>query len=251
VNADLAEGQSLGVNGTPGFFVNGYPVPGAQPYDVFQQVIALAEEGRLAEAYQSQPATNNNPPQAGQPVAVPLSDEPAKGSPDAPITIVEYSDYQCPFCLRHFQQTLPQLQSYIDAGQVRYVFKDFPIHSLHPQAQKAHESARCARELGGDEAFWTMHDMLFANQEQWAGNPNHVDVYKSFAGEMELPPAEFNECLDSGRYADAVNAQVNEGAQLGVRGTPSFFINGQLLVGAQPFDVFQQAIETLLADGSS
>jgi protein-disulfide isomerase len=113
VSADLAEGQSLGVNGTPGFFVNGYPVPGAQPYDVFQQVIALAEAGRLAEAYQSQPAANNNPPPAGQPVAIPLSDEPAKGSPDAPITIVEYSDFQCPFCLRHFQQTLPQLQSYI------------------------------------------------------------------------------------------------------------------------------------------
>lgn len=245
VNADLAEGQRLGVNGTPGFFVNGYPVPGAQPYDVFQQVIALAEEGRLAEAYQSQPASNNSPPQVGQPVAVPLSDEPAKGSPDAPVTIVEYSDFQCPFCLRHFQQTLPQLQSYIDAGQVRYVFKDFPIHSIHPQAQKAHESARCARELGGDEAFWTMHDLLFINQEQWAGNPSHVEVFKSLAAEMDLSQSEFDECLDSGRYADAVNAQVNEGAQLGVRGTPSFFINGQPLVGAQPFAVFQQAIEAL------
>lgn len=246
VNADLAEGQRLGVNGTPGFFVNGYPVPGAQPYDVFQQVIALAEEGRLAEAYQSQPDANNNPPpQAGQPVTVPLSDEPAKGSPDAPITIVEYSDYQCPFCLRHFQQTLPQLQSYMDAGQVRYVFKDFPLHSIHPQAQKAHESAHCARELGGDEVFWTMHDLLFINQAQWAGNGNHVAVFKSLAAEMELPQAEFDECLDSGRYADAVNTQVNEGTQLGVRGTPSFFINGQPLVGAQPFAVFQQAIEAL------
>ena len=244
VSADLAEGQRLGVNGTPGFFVNGYPVPGAQPYDVFQQVIALAEEGRLAEAYQSQPAANNNPP-AGQPVAVPLSDEPAKGSPDAAITIVEYSDFQCPFCLRHSQQSLPQLQSYIDAGQVRYDFKDFPIHNIHPQAQKAHESARCARELGGDEAFWTMHDLLFINQEQWANNANHVAVFKSLAAEMELPQAEFDECLDSGRYADAVNAQVNEGTQLGVRGTPSFFMNGQPLVGAQPFAVFQQAIEAL------
>lgn len=247
VNADLAEGRRLGVNGTPGFFVNGYPVPGAQPYEVFQQVIAMAEEGRLAEAYQSQPTANNNAPQAGQPVNVPLSNEPAKGSPDAPITIVEYSDFQCPFCLRHFQQTLPQLQSYVDAGQVRYVFKDFPIHSIHPQAQKAHESARCARELGGDGAFWTMHDLLFINQEQWANSSNHLAVFKSLAADMELPQAEFDECLDSGRYAAAVNTQVNEGAQLGVRGTPSFFINGQPLVGAQPFAVFQQAIEALLS----
>lgn len=252
VNADLAEGQSLGVNGTPGFFVNGYPVPGAQPYEVFQQVIALAEAGRLAEAYSQASGPDDGKARATttalavQPAEVPLGDEPAKGSPDAPVTIVEYSDFQCPFCLRHFQQTLPQLQSYIDAGQVRYIFKDFPIHSIHPQAQKAHESARCARELGEEEGFWAMHDLLFANQEQWAGNPNHVEVFKSLAVEMELPQAEFDECLDSGRYADAVNAQVNEGVQLGVRGTPSFFINGQSLVGAQPFAVFQQAIEALL-----
>ena len=250
VNADLAEGQQLGIDGTPGFFVNGYPVSGAQPFEVFQQVIALAEEGRLAEAYQAPPATNNPPP-AGQPVAVPVSDEPAKGSPDAPITIVEYSDYQCPFCLRHFQETMPQLQSYIDAGQVRYLFKDFPIHSIHPQAQKAHESARCAREQGGDEFYWQMHDLLFANQEQWANSTNHVGIFKSYAAELALAQAEFDDCLDSGRYADAVNAEVNEGVQLGIRGTPSFFINGQPLVGAQPFSVFQQAIETLLAEEGS
>ena len=249
VNADLAEGQRLGIDGTPGFFVNGYPVSGAQPFAVFQQVIALAEEGRLAEAYQAPPAANNPP--VGQPVAVPLSDEPAKGSPDAPITIVEYSDYQCPFCLRHFQETMPQLQSYIDAGQVRYLFKDFPIHNIHPQAQKAHESARCASEQGGDESYWQMHDLLFANQERWANNSNHVDIFKSFAAELALAQAEFDECLDSGRYAEAVNVEVDEGVQLGVRGTPSFFINGQPLVGAQPFSVFQQAIEVLLADEGS
>lgn len=112
-------------------------------------MIALAEEGRLAEAYQTQPAVNNEPAPSDRPVTVPLSgDEPAKGSADAPITIVEYSDFQCPFCQRHFQQTLPQLQSYIEAGQVRYIFKDFPILNIHPEAQKAHESARCALELG-------------------------------------------------------------------------------------------------------
>lgn len=246
VNADLAEGQKLGIDGTPGFFVNGYPVPGAQPFSVFQQVIALAEEDRLADAYQSQPPQNNSPPQAGQPVTVPVGDDPVKGSPDAPITIVEYSDFQCPFCLRHFQETLPQLQQLIDSGQIRYIFKDFPIHSIHPQAQKAHESGRCARELAGDAGFWMMHDLLFARQNEWAGSPNHVAVFKGYASEIKLSQTEFDACLDSGRYADAVNEQVAEGARLGVSGTPSFFINGQLLVGAQPFSVFQQAVETLM-----
>ncbi|MCI0395105.1 MAG: DsbA family protein [Chloroflexi bacterium] len=247
VQAGLAEGQRLGVTGTPTFFVNGYPVNGAQSYQVFQQVIAMAEEGRLGEAYSQAANTNAGQTQAGagQPVGVPLGDAPALGSPDAPITIVEYSDYQCPFCLRHFQNTLPQLQAEIDAGRVRYVFKDFPLHSIHPQAQKAHEGARCARELGGDEAFWTMHDLLFASQAQWAGNGDHVSVIKSLAAEAGLPQDEFDACLDSGRYAAAVNADVAEGQQLGITGTPTFFINGQRLVGAQPFSVFQQYLAAL------
>ena len=249
VNADLAEGRQLGITGTPAFFVNGYPVPGAQPYAVFQQVIALAEEGRLAEAYQTQPAANDGPAPAENPVTVPLSgDEPAKGAADAPIIIVEYSDFQCPFCQRHFQQTLPQLQSYIEAGQVRYIFKDFPILNIHPEAQKAHESARCAFELGGDDGFWAMHDLLFANQDEWAGSGNHVEIFKAFAVDLELPQSDFDDCLDSDRYAAVVSAQVDEGVQLGIRGTPSFFINGRPLVGAQPFSTFQQIIDTMLLD---
>ena len=143
---------------------------------------------------------------------------------------------------------MPQIQQYIDAGQIRYVFKDFPIHSLHPQAQKAHEAARCAREIGGDEMYWSMHDILFSRQQEWAKVPvpGHEAVLKTFATAIGLPQAEFDECLDSGRYADEVNAEVAEGSQLGVRGTPAFFINGQPLSGAQPFPVFQQIIEQLL-----
>ncbi len=249
VQADFAEGQALGVTGTPTFFINGFPLVGARPYQAFQQAIILAEQGRLADEFVANTAPTSPPPaQPAQPVDVPLSDEPAKGDPNAPVTIVEYSDYQCPFCLRHFNNTIPLLQEYIDAGQVRYVFKDFPIHSIHPQAQKAHEAARCARELGGDEAYWTMHDLLFVNQETWAQTalPNHVAVFKSLAGEAGLPQAEFDTCLDSGKYYDAVNAELNEGAQLGVRGTPAFFINGQFVSGAQPFSAFQQVIEPLL-----
>ncbi|HSH03999.1 MAG TPA: DsbA family protein [Anaerolineae bacterium] len=253
VQADMAEGRGLRVSGTPSFFVNGYPVVGAQPYQVFQQVIALAEEGRLAEAFTQQTGPNDGKAQAtatamaARPADVPLGDAPIKGDVDAPITIVEYSDYQCPFCLRHFQQTLPLLQEYIDNGQVRYVFKDFPIHSIHPEAQKAHESARCAREIGGEDAYWDMHDLIFAGQNVWGKNRNHVTIFKSYATQMALDQNEFDSCLDSGRYAQAVNADLREGQQLGVTGTPAFFINGQRLAGAQPFAVFQQMIETLLS----
>ena len=250
VQADLNEGRSLGVNGTPAFFINGFPISGAQPYEVFENAIGLAEIGKLQEAFQeSAQAQAEATAQAALPKEVPLSDEPSKGPADAPITIVEYSDYQCPFCLRHFQQTMPQLQQYIDAGQVRYIFKDFPLQNIHPQSQKAHEAARCAREIGGDEMYWSMHDLLFSRQEEWAqvSVPNHVAVLKTFASEAGLAQDEFDECLDSDRYYDAVNAELAEGTQLGVRGTPAFFINGQPLSGAQPFPIFQQIIEQLLA----
>jgi len=260
VQAGVAEGQRLGVTGTPAFFINGYPIRGAQPYELFEYAIGLAEEGMLEAAYQPPTGPNDGKAQeaaaaeaikAAEPLDVPLGDAPALGSPDAPVTIVEYSDYQCPFCLRHAQSTLPLLQEYIDAGVVRYVFKDFPINSIHPQAQKAHEAARCARELGGDEAYWTMHDLLFEYQQTWATPPlpDHVDALKDLAAEAGLPQAEFDECLDSGRYEGAVLAELAEGTELGVRGTPAFFLNGRPLSGAQPITVFRAVIEQLLAEG--
>lgn len=252
VQALLAEGQAAGVTGTPAFFIDGYPVSGAQPYDLFEYAIGLAEEGTLADAYRQNPndgqAQAAEAAQPGDIADVSAGDAPAKGSPDAPVTIIEYSDYQCPFCVRHFNDTMPQIQGYIDDGTVRYVFKDFPLHSIHPQAEKAHEAARCARELGGDDGYWAMHDLLFTTQDSWAkvSVAAHVDVLKALASQAELPQAEFDECLDGGRFYEAVNADVAEGISLGVNGTPAFFINGRFLSGAQPFAVFQQAIEQSL-----
>lgn len=248
VEAGVAEGQALGVSGTPSFFINGYPIVGAQPYEIFEYAISLAETGQLEErfrqaAQEEAAAQATATAQASQPADVPLGDAPAKGDPEAPVTIVEYSDYQCPFCLRHFEQTMPQLDALIEAGEVRYLFKDFPIARIHPEAAKAHEAARCARDLGGDEAYWQMHDLIFANQDAWAGNSEHVAVLKSLATEAGLAQEAFAACLDSGRYAEAVQTDLSEGQSLGVNGTPTFFINGQRLVGAQPFVVFQQAIE--------
>jgi protein-disulfide isomerase len=139
------------------------------------------------------------------------------------------------------------LENYVDTGKVRYVFKDFPLTSIHPQAVKAAEAARCAREVGGDETYWLMHDRLFERQGEWSGNAQHVALFKSYAGELGLDPAAFGECLDSDSQAAAVEADFQEGAGFGVTGTPAFFINGQPVSGAQPYQVFVQVIEALLA----
>jgi protein-disulfide isomerase len=256
VQADTDEGFGLGVNGTPTFFIGGYPFSGAHPIQNFDQIITLAENDELRDAIgesiaaaQAQQQQQAQPRPTMAPVDVPIGDAPIMGDPDAPVTIVEYSDYQCPFCVRHFQETMPQLlEDYIDAGKVRYVFKDFPLTSIHPQAVKAAEAARCAREISGNDAYWEMHDRLFEGQQDWSDNIEFETVFKGYAGDLGVDQAAFDECLDSGRHADAVRADLQEGAGFGVTGTPAFFINTLPLRGAQPYEVFVQVIEELLAE---
>jgi protein-disulfide isomerase len=143
---------------------------------------------------------------------------------------------------------MPQLlKNYIDAGKVRYVFKDFPLTSIHPQAVKAAEAARCAREIADDDTYWEMHDRLFGGQQDWSGNPEADGVFKGYAGALGIDQAAFDECLDSGRHADAVEVDLMEGVGFGITGTPAFFINTLPLRGAQPYEVFAQVIEELLA----
>jgi protein-disulfide isomerase len=183
-----------------------------------------------------QPAAGPTPASIA-PVETPL----VLGDPNAPVTIVEFSDYQCPFCAQYTSETWPRLKAeFVDTGRVRYVFKDFPLANIHPQASKAHEAARCAGEQG---TYWVMHDHLFAGQAEWAGYLDHVSVFKRYAAELELDTTAFDACLDSARWTEAVNADLAEGAGLGVRGTPNFFIDGYPLVGAQPYETFQYAIE--------
>jgi protein-disulfide isomerase len=255
VEASVREAFGLGVSGTPTFFIDGYPFSGAHPIQNFDQIITLAENDRLRDAIaeaiaaaQAQQEQQAQPRPTMAPADVPVEGAPFKGDADAPVTIVEYSDYQCPFCSRHFQETLPQLlENYVETGRVRYVFKDFPLTSIHPQAPKAAEAARCAREIGDEVDYWEMHDLLFEGQPQWSGNPEAVTVFKGYAGELGLDQDSFDECLDSGRHAAAVEADLREGAGFGVTGTPAFFINGQPLSGAQPYAVFEQVIDTMLA----
>ncbi len=144
-------------------------------------------------------------------------------------------------------ETVPELESYIEDGQVRYVFRNFPLNSIHPQAAKAAEAAECAGELG---KYWEMHDAIFESQEQWSGASNAVATFKSLAKEIGLDSTRFDECLDSGRWADRVTGDLNEGILLGVQSTPSFYINDVPLVGAQPIEEFRTLIDFFLAGGS-
>ncbi|MBR9699110.1 DsbA family protein [Candidatus Woesearchaeota archaeon] len=167
-----------------------------------------------------------------------VDDDAVKGDPDAPVTIVEFGDFECQFCDKFYSQTLDRIQTeYIDTGKVKFVYRDFPL-SFHPNAQKAAEAAECA---GDQDKFWEMHDKLF--DEGAAGG---VTSFKSFASDLGLDTGDFNDCLDSDTHAAEVQKDMRDGSAAGIRGTPGFIINGELLSGAQPFAAFQAAIEKAL-----
>lgn len=247
VQASIDEALSLGVRSTPTFFIDGYPLAGAYPFDAFAFIVEHAEAGTLAELFRQQAeqaaAPQQPPAEPSGPVDVPIDDAYSIGSPEAPVTIVEYTDYQCPFCWRHFQQTFPLIKAnYIDTGLVRYVFKDLPLTSIHPQAFAAAEAARCA---GEQEAYVAMHDLLFFKQEEWGGRSDAAALFSEYAAELNLNRARFDACLSSRQYEAAVTADLEEGMGFGVRGTPTFFINGHFLSGAQPYSVFEQIIDSM------
>ena len=162
------------------------------------------------------------------------------GSPDAPVTMVEFSDFQCSFCRKFWADTFPRLkETYIKAGQVRFVYQHFAVLGEHSVA--AAKAVECAREQG---KFWPYHDKLFDSQ----GGLAFTDAkLRGYARDLGLDAEAFARCLDSRRYQQKVEDETRLGFQLGARGTPTFFLNGRMLAGAQPFEVFQTAIEEALA----
>jgi len=173
---------------------------------------------------------------------VSIDDDAIKGDVNAPVTIIEFSDFECPFCGKYVMETYPQIvKEYIETGKVRYVFRDFPL-DFHANAQKAAEAAECAGEQG---MYWEMHDYLFANQDYLG-----ISYLKGYAKDLKLDTDKFNECLDSGAMEEEVLADLLEGQSYGVSGTPGFFINGKMISGAQPYEVFVQEIEAALDAGS-
>jgi len=178
-------------------------------------------------------------------------DDPVRGDLNAPITIVEFSDFQCPFCARFQTQTLPLiLEQYVDTGKVKFVFRDFPIQNSHPNAVLAAVAAECANE---QDKYWQFHDELFGNQEVWNKMTiiNATQVFKEFATNLDLNQEQYNSCLDSGKYIGEINNDLSDGREYGITGTPGFFIGNEKIGfvkvnGAQPFEVFKSVIDSQL-----
>ncbi|MBX3047482.1 MAG: DsbA family protein [Anaerolineales bacterium] len=162
------------------------------------------------------------------------ADDPVFGPADAPVTIVEFADFQCPYCVRHFEQTHPLIvEQYGD--QVRFVFKNYPLRSIHPDADAAAQAAECAQEQG---KFWEYHDLLFGGTLGLGR-----EAYAGYADQLGLDADALLTCLDEGRYAESVQRDYELAQQLGVSSTPTFFINGIAMVGAYPISAFQTVID--------
>lgn len=180
----------------------------------------------------------NQPPLPPARIKIDIGNHPVRGAEKAPVTLIEFSDYQCPFSAQFFSQTLPQIEkNYIKTGKVKMVFRDFPL-AFHQNAQKAAEAAECAGEQG---KYWEYHDTIFENQKVL-----DIASLKKYAKNLGLNMQKFNACLDSGKMAAEVKKDFEAGSQYGVSGTPCFFINGIKLEGAQPYQAFEEAIEKAL-----
>jgi protein-disulfide isomerase len=249
VEADSAAGSAVGANGTPTFFINGRQFVGAQPFENFKQAIdeeiakadkLLASGVKLENLYAKimedaakAPAPSAAPEPAEPPVQkIEVGNAPAKGPANAPITIVAYSDFECPFCNR----VLPTLKQVEDEykGKVRIAFKHQPL-PFHPNAKPAAAASMAAHEQG---KFWEMHDKLFANQRAL----DRASLEK-YAQELGLDMGKFKAAMDSNKYAAQIDADSAEGMRVGANGTPTFFINGRTVVGAVPFENFKRVID--------
>lgn len=185
------------------------------------------------------------------PIRISADDDPTIGDADAPITIIEFSDFQCPFCARFSSQTLPSIQEeYIDKGLVKLVYRDFPLQHIHPNAAVTALAAECADDQGG---FKGMHDILFEKQGEWnrAGPQEVIELLSGYASDTGIDAAEFEECVVMGTHVEDIRGDLEDGRAYGVTGTPGFFIGNDdvgyiSIEGAQPYDVFKRIIDSQL-----
>lgn len=258
IQKDLAENRKIGATGTPAFRINGVTLSGAQPFPKFKELIdkeiakaeALIKKGTKAsevslkltkENFKAAPAAEKRQEPAEDTTVwrVPvLKDDPTKGPADALVTIIEWSDFQCPFCSR----VNPTMKQVVDkfGKDVRIVWKDNAL-PFHNEAKPAANLARFAYEKGGDQAFWKAHDLLFEKQKTLG-----AATYQEIAKELGLPVAEALKAATDGKYAEKIEASMDLASDVQARGTPHFFINGRRLSGAQPFAKFEELINAQL-----
>lgn len=197
-------------------------------------------------------APQNNKPSG--PVKVSIDNDPILGDKNAPVTLIEFSDYECPFCKRSFQDLLPELKkNYIETGKLKLVYRDLPL-SFHANAEKEAEAAECARSQGNDATYFKFHDQIFTKTAS-NGTGLALTELPVIAKDLGLNVSQFQQCLDSGKFKDEVAKDIADASAIGVSGTPSWVfgasskdgqIEGQLIVGAQPFSVFKVQIDELL-----
>ena len=185
------------------------------------------------------------------PLKISPGNNPVIGNPNAPITIIEFSDFQCPFCAKFHMQTLPTIMDeYINKGKVKLVFRDFPIQSIHPNAVPASIAAECAN---GQGKFEQMYHMLFKKQKEWSNLETSyaIALFNQYASELQLNEEKFDTCIKNVKYIEEVQKDLDEGRTFGVTGTPGFFIGNEEigfveLKGAQPFESFKKVIDNQL-----
>jgi protein-disulfide isomerase len=208
----------------------GYVVWGYQPSGGQAQVAVQPSNPAAAEAQAT------DAPQFVR-YDIPTTGFPTLGPADAPITIVEFSDYQCPFCRRWHQEVYePLLSAY--PGKIRVVYRNLPLTSIHPDAMAAAEAAMCA---GEQDAYWPFHNKLFSSESL------NTQTFVQYAQDLSLNVQKFQTCITDEKYKDAIQADSDFAVNLGIRSTPTFFINGLAVVGAQPLEVFKQVIDKELA----
>jgi len=216
----------------------GYLVWGVQTTQTEPPLQEQTAPQAAADTRPAPQASPNEPAKEPTRYDVPTDDDPFIGPEDAPVTIIEFSDYQCPYCRRWTEQVEKKLlETYGD--KLRIVYRDFPLTSMHAEALPAAEAANCAGEQG---KYWEYHDALFA-MKYGLGQ----DAYIAYAKDLGLDVDKFTACMNEHRYRDEVLADREYALNLGVQSTPTFFVNGIAIVGAQPFEVFQSIIDQELA----
>jgi len=216
-----------------GFFI-GRITFGEKPIDTAaptQQTQALPVQG-----------TESITPKAFESVTgVSPDDDPRIGKDDAKLMIVEFTDYQCPFCKDYFEGAFQDIRkNYVDTGKVQYVLRDFPL-DIHPQAVRAAEVASCA---GEQDKYWEMHDTLFTEQDNWSFKDDAESKFQSYAANLELNISDFNKCLDSGKYEAEIAKDIRDGLIYKVGATPAIFVGDKKITGAQDFKrTFKPVIE--------
>jgi protein-disulfide isomerase len=197
----------------------------------------------------------NNPPvaptqqQAAAPTPPPVVKNlsagklPVMGSKNAKVTLVEFSDFQCPFCKKLYDESEQQIiDKYVKTGKIKFAYRHFPLSSIHPNAEKSAEASECANEQG---KFWEFHDLLFQNQDTWAPKAaaDATADWNNFAGELGLNTDQFQTCLSTDKYKQRVADDATAGSNIQVDATPTFFVNGVRMLGAVPFSDIQKTIE--------